>query len=113
MVSHRLFGERRRETGAQLPRINARDHREQSRFVGCGPRKTTTLWKTLRLPECTARVLVWISGRSDEELECDGGKRIDIVGTRRRRSREPLRGAAGDPASAGIPALINACAQTP
>ena len=89
----RLLGERRRERRAQLPRINVCDRRERSRFVGCRPLNTTTLWKTLRLPECTTRVLVWIPGRSDEELECDGCKRVDIVDTRWRRAREPLRGA--------------------
>ena len=38
-------------------------------------------------------LLVWIGGRSDEELECDGSERIDIVGRRWRSAREPLRGA--------------------
>jgi len=44
-------------------------------------------WKTLRFT-----FLIGIGRRSDEELECDGCKRIDVVGTRRRRAREPLRG---------------------
>jgi len=46
----------------------------------------TTRWKTLRLP-----FLIWIGRRSDEELERDGRKRIDIVGMRWRCAREPLR----------------------
>ena len=48
----------------------------------------TTRWKTLRFT-----CLIGIGRRADEELECDGRKRIDVVGMRRRRAREPLRGA--------------------
>jgi len=59
--------------------------------VRCRPRKTTTLGKTLCLAEFTTRVLAWIRGRPDEELERDGRQRIDIVGKRWRRACEALR----------------------
>ena len=76
-----------------FPASTPGDRRERSRFMGRRPPNTMTLWKTLRLTECRTHFLVWILGRSNEELDGDGCKRIDIVDKRWRRAREPLRGA--------------------
>src|SRR5262249_1308069 len=82
-----LFRERGCERSAQLPRIDACDRREDARLMRCGSLRTTTLGKTLRF----AQFLLWILWCSDEELECDGGKRIDVVRARWWRTRETLR----------------------